>query len=130
MVTLPTTSAWKQVDLPLLRSLELTTAVCELSTAQWPNWTASSSQFSRIVAYCPDLSAELHSTSLSSARLTALLTERIDQKDYPNVFNYNLYLIAEITDGRLFQSPPIIPSDLAHHSSAPSTWFNNLGAPV
>jgi hypothetical protein len=130
MTVLPSTSTWKPVDLPILKTVQLTTATIELSRPQWPNWAASSTQFNRMFAYCPNLSSELHSSSLSTANLTALLTERIDQKDYPKLFNYNIYLIAETTDGRLFQSPPIIPTDPEHHSSAPSTWLNNLGTPI
>ncbi|HMC13195.1 MAG TPA: hypothetical protein VKG67_02480 [Gallionellaceae bacterium] len=129
MVTLLTTSTWKQIDLPVLSSVELTTAACELSRAQWPNWAASSTKFSRIVAYCPHPAGELNST-LPSGTLAVLLTERIDPKDAPKIFNYNVYLIAETTDGMLFQSPPIIPADPTHHSSSPSTWFNKLGSPV
>ncbi len=130
MDTLPSTSTWKPIDLPILRSVELTTAACELSRAQWPNWATNSTQFNRIVAYCPNPAGELSSISSSSGALTALLTERIDAKDYPKVFNYNVYLIAQTTDGKLYQSPPIIPTDPTHHSSSPSTWFNNLGSPI
>jgi hypothetical protein len=130
MTTLPSTSTWKQVDLPIFRTVQLTTASCELSRAQWPSWAASNTQFNRMVVCSQNPPSELHLSSLSSATLTALLTERIDKKDYPEIYNYNLYLFSETTDGRLFQSPPIIPADPAHHSSAPSTWFNNLGAPI
>lgn len=58
-----------------------------------------------------------------------LLTERIDAKDFPRPYNYNLYLIAETTDGLLFQSPPIVPVDPTHRSSSPSTWFAYPDAP-
>lgn len=129
MTTLPTTSTWKPIDLPILRSIELTTTACELSRAQWPNWAVNCTQFNRIVAYSQNPAGELHSTVPSTGTLASLLAERIDLKDYPKVFNYNIYLIAETTDGRLFQSPPIIPTDPAHHSSSPSTWFNSLGSP-
>ena len=129
MVTLPSTSKWKSIDFPILRSIELTTTACELSRAQWPNWATSSTQFNRISAYCSHPVDKLSST-LSSATLAVLLTERIDAKDDPKVFNYNLYLVAETTDGKLYQSPPIIPTDPTHHSSSPSTWFNNLGSPI
>lgn len=130
MVTMPSTSTWKQIDLPTFSSVELTTDACELSRAQWPSWAANNSRFNRIVAYCQYPTGKPSSTSPSSGGLTVLLTERIDPKDHPKVFNYNIYLVAETTDGRLFQSPPIIPTDPTHHSSSPSTWFTNLGSPV
>ena len=129
MSTLPSTSTWKQIDLPVLSSVELTTDVIELARAQWPGWAVNSPQFHRILAYRPHPPSSLSSTSPSTGALAVLLTERVDPKDYPKSFNYNLYLIAETTDGRLFQSPPIVPTDPTHHSSLPSTWFNNLGSP-
>lgn len=124
MSTLPSTSAWKPIDLSVLRSTELTTSGCELSRSQWPNW-ANEPPFRRIAAFSGSLSG-----SASTSIIASLLTERLDPEDYPKEFNYNLYLIAETTDGRLFQSPPIIPSEPKHHSSSPSTWFNNLGSPL
>lgn len=124
MSTLPSTSAWKPIDLSVLRSTELTTSGCELSRSQWPRW-ATEPPFRRIAAFCGALCG-----STSSSVIASLLTERLDRNDYPKEFNYNLYLIAETTDGRQFQSPPINPSDPKHHSSSPSTWFNDLGSPL
>jgi hypothetical protein len=66
----------------------------------------------------------------TTAIVGALLTERIDPKDKPKVFNYNFYLLAETTDGKLYQSLPIVPTDPKHHSSSPSTWLNSLGNPT
>lgn len=130
MSTLPSTSTWKQIDLPILSSVELTTDVIELARAQWPDWAANSPQFQRILAYRPHPVSRLSSTSPSAEVLAALLTERVDPKDNPKSFNYNFYLIAKTTEGSLFQSPPIASTDPTHHSSLPSTWFNNLGSPV
>lgn len=119
MSTLPSTSTWKQIDLPVLSSVELTTDVIELACAQWPGWAANSPQFHRIFAYRSHPASPLSSTSPSTGALAVLLTERVDPKDYPKSFNYNLYLIAETTDGSLFQSPPIVSTDPTYHSSLP-----------
>jgi len=54
------------------------------------------------------------------------MSERIDWKDYPYIYNYNIYLITGTTDGRFFQSTPIKTNDPKHHSTSPSTWFDDL----
>lgn len=130
MNTLSSTATWKEIHLPVLRSIELTTDSIELDRAQWPRWAADNLQFRRIFAYSPHSASPLSSTSPSTGIFAALLTERLDPKDCPKSYNYNLYLVSETTDGRLFQSPPKVPSDPTHHSSSPSTWFVNLGSPV
>ncbi len=126
----PSRRSWTPVELPVLTTIQLTTEARELSRANWPEWATRSTQFSRILVYLDRPGSEPQAASASTGVLTALLTERIDPKDAPQVFNYNLYLIAQTTDGRLFQSPPIRPSDPGHHSSSPSTWFDELGSPL
>jgi hypothetical protein len=130
MVTSPSTSHWAAVQMPILKTVELSTSGCELDRGHWPSWAARGTQFNRILAYCPQPGATPRAASSSSRILAALLTERLDPKDYPQFYNYNLYLIAETTDGRLFQSPPVVPSNPTHHSSSPSTWFEGLGSPL
>ena len=130
MVTFPITSAWKPIELPILKAIELTTDACELYRAHWPRWAVASTQFNRILAYSHLAESNLHVTSASTGILAALLTERIDLKDTPQIYNYNIYLIVETKDGRLFQSPPIKPSDPTHRSSSPSTWFEGFGSPL
>lgn len=130
MNTTSSTATWKEIVLPVLRSIELTTGGIELDRDQWPHWAADNPKFRRILAYSPHSASPLSSTLPSAGALAALLTERLDPRDYPKSYNYNYYLIAEATDGRLFQSRPKVPSDPSHHSSSPSTWFDNLGSPV
>src|SRR5437660_10382456 len=101
------TGHWKPIDLPVLRAIELTTAGFELSRADWPYWAATSTQFSRFKAFPASVGLAPRSTAPSEGIVGALLAERIDAKDYPSLYNYGLYLIAETTDGHLFQSPPI-----------------------
>lgn len=126
----PSRGSWTPVELPILTTIQLTTEAQELSRVNWPAWATRSSQFNRILVYWDKPGSELQAASTSTGTLTALLTERLDPKDAPKIFNYNLYLIAQTTDGRLFQSPPIRPSNPAHHSSSPSTWFDELGSPL
>ena len=128
MAAISSTTSWKTIDLPVLASIEKTTNARELANENWPKWASGSTQFNRVLAYSLPTDSKLHST-LPSSNLTALLTERIDMKDDPNIYNYNIYLVAETTSGKLYQSPPIIPTDPAHHSSRPSTWFDELGSP-
>jgi len=129
MTTFPSTTSWIPIDLPVLSSIERSTYATEISRDNWPNWTAGSTQFNRIIFYSrPKIKTQ--NSSLLSASLNALLTERIDLKDFPKIYNYNMYVVAETTDGKLFQSPPIKPTDPKHHSSKPSTWFEKLGSPV
>ena len=130
MVTYPSTSAWKPIELPILKAIELTTDARELPRAHWPSWAVESTQFNRILAYTHRAESNLRVTSLSTGILAELLTERIDLKDAPQIYNYNIYLIVETKDGRFFQSSPIKPSDPTHHSSSPSTWFEGLGSPL
>jgi hypothetical protein len=127
MVTIPSTSTWKRVDLPLIEHIRRSTDIRALSRTQWPSWTASSTQFNRILAFSQ--LAALGTTLPSTGVVAALLTERIDPSDAPKIHNYNFYLIAESSSGEYFQSPPIRSSDPAHHSSAPSTWFEGIGSP-
>ncbi len=114
----------------VLKTVERTTDARELSRENWPSWASRSTHFNRILAFSIPADSNLQSLSPYTGILTALLTERIDLKDDPRKYNYNIYLIAQTTDGHLYQSPPIKTSDPAHHSSAPSTWFDKLGSPI
>ncbi len=118
MPTSPTTATWKPIDFPAFNSVEPTSVPCELSREHWPNWAADNPKFRRIGLYRPHPTDELYLTSPSTGTL-ALLTERIDLKDFPKFLNYNVYLVAKTTDDRLFQSGPLIPTELTHHSSSP-----------
>ncbi len=102
----------------------------QLSRGNWPRWTDSSTQFSRILLVSGDALRDFGLTSPSSAIRGALLTERIDSNDDPQIYNYNVYLIAETISGQLFQSPPFASSDPAHRSSSPSSWFGGLGSSI
>jgi hypothetical protein len=122
------TATWKPIDLPALRAIQGSTDMRELSRQNWPRWAAESTQFNRILAY--STSPTTASTARSTGVVARLLTERLDSKDWPQIYNYNFYLIAETTSGQLFQSSPIVPAEPKHRSSAPSTWFNVLGSPL
>jgi hypothetical protein len=130
METYPSTSKWKPINLSIFKKIESSTDVQELSRGKWPKWAETSTQFNRIFAYSHKAGRNEGTSSPSPGIIGTLLTERIDLKDAPRIYNYNIYLIAETTDGRFFQSPPIKPNDPAHHSSSPSTWFDNLGSPL
>ena len=125
----PSTSKWKPID-GSFESLAGTTEVVDLPRKQWPTWAWQSTQLNRIGVYALPAGSLPGVTLRTTGVVRALLTERIDPKDSPKVYNYNLYTVAETTDGKLFQSPPMIPADLQHHSSSPSTWLNSLGHPT
>lgn len=124
------TANWKPIDLPALKAIEGSTDVCALSRQYWPSWAAESTQFNRILAYSRNALPSSASILPSTGVVATLLAERRDSKDWPQIYNYNFYLVAETTTGQLFQSSPIVPSDPKHRSSAPSTWFNGLGSPL
>ena len=121
-------SGWTLVDLPWVEQVKQSTELHELSRANWPSWARRSPQFSRILVFSE--LASLGTTMPSTSVVAALLTERIDPSDAPKDLNYNLYLVVESTSGEYWQSAPIRPTNPTHHSSAPSTWFENLGAPL
>jgi hypothetical protein len=127
MKTCPSTHKWKSIEISVLDEIKGTTENRELSHEQWPQWAASSTQFNRI-SICCDINEDM---AYSPTEIIAkLITERIDIKDYPEIYNYNTHFIAETTDGRFYLSPPLILNDPIHHSSSPSTWFDNLGSPL
>ena len=130
MKIVQSTLRWSTIELTTLNEIRASTDLQELSHEKWPTWAKSSTKFNRILAYSRQAGRNLSTISTSTGIVATLLTERIDPKDAPCIYNYNIYLIAETTDGRLFQSPPIIPKDPVHHSSSPSTWFDNLGSPL
>ncbi len=130
MLTDPSTSEWTHIDPAILRSIQTTTDARELSRTNWPHFAAESTKFNRIVVLSFPADSTLCSTSRSTGILATLLTERIDPKDAPNIYNYNRHLIAETTDGQAYLSPPMKTTDPLHHSSSPSTWFDGLGSPV
>lgn len=124
------TDYWKPIDLPVLKAIQGSMDVYELSRQNWPSWAAASTEFSRILMYSSNALPSAASLSSSTTVIATLLTERIDPKDWPQIYNYNFYLVAETTTGKFFQSSPIIPSDPKHRSSSPSTWFSTLGSPL
>ncbi|MCX4188350.1 hypothetical protein [Methylophaga sp. OBS4] len=128
LTTIPSTSKWTSLDFPAISSIRRSTMPTKLPRDKWPAWASSSTQFNRILSY-PFIPAEvkLESTLPSSIIAATLLTERIDIKDKPKVYNYNIYLMAESTDGKLYHSPPIRTTNPSHHSTAPSTWFDSVG---
>src|SRR5258708_10183297 len=126
MLTEPSTSEWKPTDLPILKEIQLTTDARELARANWPAFAAQSTQFNRILVFSLPAESTLRSTSSTTGILGALLTERIDSKDAPSIYNHNHYLIAETSDRQFCLSPPRKTADPPHHSSSPSTWFDGL----
>ena len=124
------TLSWTTIELTKLNGIKASTDLQELSREKWPAWAKASTKFNRILAYSRQAGRNLSTISTSTGIVATLLTERIDLKDAPFIYNYNFYLIAETTDGRLFQSSPIIPNDPVHQSSSPSTWFDKLGSPL
>ena len=128
MTTYPSTSRWKPTKFPILN--ELTTNTRELAYRNWPGFAHSSTQFNRVFTHSQISENNLGSTSPSSGIVATLITERIDSKDAPLIYNYNFYLVAETKDRKLFQSPPNVTTYPAHHSSSPSTMFCGLGSPL
>lgn len=83
-----------------------------LSSSQQPSFVRNSTRFRR-AAYRP--------------ASKTVVTERLDPKDAPNVYNYNLYRALETTSGIRLESPiPTSSSFISHRLPNPSTWFDSL----
>lgn len=100
MTTYPSTARWSPIELPILRSIERTTEVRELSRSNWPAWALGSTQFNRILVLSERAGNNPQSTAPSSGIVATLVTERIDPRDAPHVYNYNSYLVAETTESK------------------------------
>ena len=124
------TLSWTTIELSILNEIRASTDLQALSREKWPTWAKSSTKFNRILAYSRQAGSNISAISTSTGIVATLLTERIALKDASRIYKYNIYLIAETTDGRLFQSGPIKPEDPAHHLGSPSTWFDKLGSPL
>jgi len=131
MPSSPSTGNWKPFD-GKLEALSSSGQFSEVPRSHWPAWAAQGNQFKRIGVFgLQQASTSLQASLPSVASVVALLlTERLDPKDAPKDYNYNFYVVAESTDGSLYQSGPIISTDPRHHSSSPSTWFNALSSPT
>jgi hypothetical protein len=56
-----------------------------------------------------------------------LVTERLDPKDAPNVYNYNAYRVTHTSSGTWMSRPDrTLSTFIPHHLPAPSTFFNTL----
>ena len=126
MTAYSSTRDWTLVEPALRNALLSEGGLRELPRGCWPTWAESSTKFNRMWAVSGDVWRNFGTTSPSSSFHGALLTERIDEKDYPQKYNYDIYLIARTTDGWLYHSGPRKPFEPAHHSSSPSTWVEGL----
>ena len=123
------TANWKPVEFPAVGQLLASNQSFQLPTQYWPHWDHTSTQMQRMWVYCPDAENGISVPGSTATVVARLLTERYDTKDHPKPYNYNFYLYAQATDGRLYQSPPIRTADPKHRSSAPPEWLNAYGPP-
>lgn len=128
MANWKSTGEWKRIELDVLESVAGTTQTYRLSMQQWPSWANSLTQMNGLWIYAPDAKNRLQVPGSTASIVARLLTERHDVKD-SKPFNYNFYLIAESTDGQLYQSPPIRTVDPAHHSTKRPDWLERCGPP-
>jgi len=128
MANWESTGEWKQVELSAVEVVGGTTQVYQLPKKQWPKWANSSLQMNRLWICTSNPDSRFQEIREKTNIVAYLITERSDAKD-DLPFNFNVYLIAESTDGRLYQSPPIPTIDPAHHSSGASTWLENCDPP-
>jgi hypothetical protein len=123
------TEEWKQVQMPVVEELLGSNQTFGLDRADWPSWAQASTQMQRLWVFCPDDENAMGVPGSTAKVVARLLTERYDTKDDPRPYNYNFYLFAQSTDGRLFQSPPITTTDPRHHSTGPPQWLDLYGPP-
>lgn len=129
MLDWQSTGTWREVKFPVVSGLLSSNQTFRLEPNHWPAWAHSSTQMQRIWVHCPDAENPIGVPGSTATVVARLLTERNDPKDVPETYNYNFYLYAQSTDGRLFQSPPIRTSDPKHRSTAPPEWLNAYGPP-
>lgn len=122
------TGNWKNVELRVVETIVGSNQTFQLDETRWPSWANSSTQMQRLWIYCPDEENPLHIPGSTAKVVARLLTERYDSKD-PYPYNYNFYMIAESTDGWLYQSPPIRTTEPKHQSSEPPDWLESYGPP-
>lgn len=123
------TETWKQVEFPAVQPIIGSNQTFRLELPRWPPWAQHSTQMQRLWVYCPDEENAIAVPGSTATVLARILSERHDAKDEPRPYNYNFYLFAQTTDGRLFQSPPIRTSLPPHHSSEPPAWLDAYGPP-
>ena len=119
--------SWTPLDLPAFDKIRGSTQTYQLPRPSWPRWAQDSTQMQRLWVYCPP--TPISSTVTTAAVVGRFLTERFDRKDHPHSFNYNYYLLAESTAGRIFQSGPLLSTDPPHHSTGPAPSLDAYGPP-
>ncbi len=88
------------------------TAAVLLSSSRQPDFVQASTKFHR-AAYEPSRAW--------------LVTERVDPKDAPEIYNYNVYDVVAASSGTLISTPQPSPSTfIPHRLVHPSTWFDSL----
>jgi hypothetical protein len=122
------TGEWKEIELDIARSIIGSTQVFEVSRPYWPSWAHSSTQMNRLWIYEPSSSIGKQVPSSDIHIVAHLITERVDPHD-KKPLNFNLYLIAESTDGRHYQSPPLRTTDPVHHSTGVPKWLEDCDPP-
>ena len=123
------TKRWKPADFPVVQDLISSNETFQLDQQHWPPWANASTQMRRLWIYCPDEENQQHVPGSTTTMIARLLTEREDQKDAPQVYNYNFYMYAQATDGSIYQSPPIRTNLPPHRSSEPPEWLDAYGPP-
>lgn len=99
--------SYKPSDFVIPRS----TSAVLLPSSHQPSFVQSSTRFLR-AAYEPTRAW--------------LVTERLDPKDDPKVYNYNVYEVAASSGGTWLSGPRTASSFIPHHLAHPSTWFDSL----
>jgi len=93
-------------------SIPPTTSAVLLPSSLQPRFMQNSTKFQR--------------TAFDPTR-NRLVSERLDAKDKPDVFKYNIYHVIETSSGTSLSRPLLTPSTfIPHHLPQPSTWFNSL----
>lgn len=122
------TESWKAADFRAIEPLLRSNDTFKLERAYWPPWAQRSTQMERLWVHLPTAENPVNAPGVNASIVARALTERLDSRD-SRPYNYNVYLFAQSTDGRLYQSPPIRATIPNHHEAMPPSWLDSYGPP-
>ena len=97
-----------------LSSVRTSGITCELPTSAWSLLAPSANGFQRMVFYGYAESESAPSIGTTAIPVGRLVTQRIDPKDYPEIYNYDCRVVVRSGESVLLQSYPDKSIDWHH----------------
>jgi hypothetical protein len=116
---------WRQVQTNVLDKALSTDHAHRLSEDDVPTWTRKSRTFTAALLY-PESALPLESTgALSTDHIHGQLLVERQHPDIPR-FRYDNYLLAKLSDGRVFQLGPDKDVVFGHHHDQRPAWLEKF----